>query len=176
MELGDVIPTASLLAAVVGLLFTADQIRRNTRAQRGTFYKQLYETFFLNEGMFTVFDLMERGQWSFDEHFGAKDDGESYRRSRALEQLLAHLEVICFLYRRRLITFEDLQEFEYNIQRLVKYEGFFGYLDDHLEDFRAKGGLLRAPYGNLRWYVHSNRARLERHYPESTEPRIAAPG
>ena len=67
--------------------------------------------------MRTVFELMESKQWKFVDGFGAgRNVGEYYRRERSFERLLAHLEVICSLYRRGLITIEDMEEFEYNIQ------------------------------------------------------------
>ena len=67
-----------------------------------------------------------------------------------------------------LITLQDMGEFEYNIQRLVHYEGFDGYLS-HLEKWRKGHGLLRAPYASLRWYINGNRNRLEQRYERAVE-------
>ena len=163
MNAGDVISTVALLAAFVGLVFTGIEIRQSNSVRRATFYKELYESFFLSPEMRTVFELMEDNKWKFDDKFGAENDEEFYRRRIAFERLLAHLEVICSLYHRGLITSEDMEEFEYNIQRIVKYPDFGNY-PAVLERWRNKDKLLRAPYVNFRYYIHSKRKHLLQNY------------
>lgn len=163
IDVGDLIASGALVAAIVGLTFTFIQIRRGARAQRGAFFKDLYEPFFLDPEMRRVFELMELEQWSFEQGFGAEDEKEYRTLEKSIERLLAHLEIICSLYRRGLITVEDMHDFDYNIQRLVKYPGFDEYLAG-LEDWRRRKGLLRAPYTSLASYIEAHRDRLSRDY------------
>ena len=81
--LGNLIAVGALIAAVVGLGFTAVQIQKNTATQRGIFFKQLYETFFLDEELQYAFQLIERGEHIFKRRFGASDPEEGREKAKS---------------------------------------------------------------------------------------------
>jgi hypothetical protein len=97
-----------LPATLVGLVFAALQIRKNTATQRGKFFRELYEPFFLNDELQYAFHLINVEKNLFRGDYGTTDPEESKKRQKAIERLFAHFEIICSLYRRGLINDKDL--------------------------------------------------------------------
>jgi hypothetical protein len=151
VEIGmsDLLASAALIATAIGLGFTALQIRKNTAIQRGTFFRALYEPFFLNDELQYVFRLISDEENIFGENYGTSGRGDEYnKRQKAVERLFAHFEIICSLYRRRLINDNDMQDFDYNIQRVFNYRGFHDY-EANLDSWRKSKGLERGPYSTF---------------------------
>jgi hypothetical protein len=153
--MSSLIDTAASIATVIGLpatlagvIFAALQIQKNTATQRGKFFRELYEPFFLNDELRSAFALIERER--------SKD---AFREQRAIETLFAHFEIICSLYRRGLIHDDDMHYFDYNIQRVLNHPGFNDYRAG-LDSWRKSKGLEQIPYSTFFWYIDKNSNRL----------------
>ena len=159
MELKDIVALIGLCGAVIGLFLTATQMLRTYRVQRGSFFKELYEPFFLDEQILDVFRLIEEGAPVFHKDFGASSGDEQLKRQKAVERLLAQFEIICSLFHRRLLSRDDMVHFEYNIQRVCLTPGFDDYVR-MLEEWQKARGLPQGPYSSFLRYVRENRSRL----------------
>jgi hypothetical protein len=144
---------AALLISLFGLLYTRDQLKRTRVSERGRLFKELYEKFFDDEDMAYVYYLAEKGESIFTQSHGSADPREREHRQKAIERLLAHLEVVCALYRNRLLEQEDMGHFHYNIQRLSQFSGFDWYRDFLEEEWPRQRNLDRGPYSSLFWYI-----------------------
>ncbi len=157
MEGKELISSAMALAAVLislfGLFYTRDQMQRARVTDRGRLFKELYEKFFDDEEINYVYTLAEKGENIFTQSHGSADLKERDHRQKAIERLLAHLEVICALYRSRLLEPEDMGHFHYNIQRLSQFSGFDWYRDFLEEEWPRQRNLQRGPYSSLFWYI-----------------------
>lgn len=151
----NLITVGALILTVVGLTFTAIQVRNNTIVQRGMLFKDVYEGFLTDTELNFVFGLIEQGAPIFTEGYGTSDADESKRRQAAVERLFAHLEVMCTLYRRGLFTDEDMRDFNYIIQRVAQHPGFFDY-EAFLTEWAHRKQVQRGPYNNVFWYVRKN--------------------
>jgi hypothetical protein len=160
IEISDLIATGGLIGTTIGLAFTAWQIRKNTKTERGKFFKELYEPFFFNNELRYVFELIEKKENIFGAGHGTADGAEREKRQKAIENLFAHFEILCSLYRRGLINKVDMQNFDYNIQRVFKHTGFSDY-EKFLDSWWKGKRLLRGPYSSFFWYVNKNREKLE---------------
>ena len=170
LSVGDTIAACGFGATIIALLFAAFELRQTSTTQRAQFFKELYEPFFLDKEIGYAFLLIEEGTL-FDattadentlieegELFDATTADENKRR-KAVERLLAHFEIICSLFRRRLLRRPDMIHFDYNIQRLCLTPGFFEYIAG-LETWRRQKGLEQGPYSSFVKYVSANRSRL----------------
>ena len=157
MEADDLISLAMAFAALVLSIFSLFHARgranRATRAERGLLFKQLYEKFFDDEEMNYVYFLAENGENIFTQSHGSADLHERERRQKAIERLFAFLEVVCALYRNKLLEPEDMWHFQYNIRRLSRYPGFDWYRDYLEEEWPRQRQLERGPYSSLFWYI-----------------------
>jgi hypothetical protein len=148
-----------LPATLIGLVFAALQIRKNTATQRGKFFKELYEPFFFNDELRYAFELIEGRKDVFRGDYGTTDQKESEKRQKAIETLFAHFEIICSLYRRGLIHDDDMHYFDYNIQRVFNHPEFNDYRAG-LDSWRKSRGLEQIPYFTFFWYLDKNTERL----------------
>ena len=145
----------ALILTIVGLIFTAIQVRNNTITQRGMLFKDVYETFLTDPELNFVFELIEQRAPIFDGRYGASDEDKSKRNQAAVERLFTRFEVICSLYRRGLFTDEDMRDFDYIIERVAKHPGFFDY-EAFLANWAHRKQVQRSPYKNVFWYVRTN--------------------
>ena len=118
MEVKDIIPLVALLTSFIGLLYTRTQIHRAHISERGVLFKELYQKFFDDDKIRYVYSLTEKQEKIFSEGYGSSNLQERERRQKAIERLFAHLEVICALYKSKLLAPEDMWHFRYNIQRV----------------------------------------------------------
>jgi hypothetical protein len=165
--MSDLIDTAASIATViglpatlVGLVFVALQMRKNTATQRGKFFRELYEPFFLKEELRYAFTLIEgrKDKDAFREHYCTTDPKEYEKKGKPIETLFAHFEIICSLYRRGLIDKGDMHYFDYNIQRVLNHPGFNDYRAG-LNCWRKSKGLEQIPYSTFFWYIDENSKR-----------------
>lgn len=161
MEIKDIIASGialgALLISLIGLFYTRSQIHRAQISQRGVLFKELYQKFFDDEEMNYVYSLTEKKENIFSPGHGTSDPQERNRRQKAIERLFAHLEVICALYKSRLLAPEDMQHFRYNIQRLSQYSGFDSYRHFLEVEWPRIRKLERGPYSSVFWYVDQTR-------------------
>jgi len=150
-EVLSTIQVFGFLAAVVGLIFTAFQIGKNSRTQRAILFKDLYTTIFEDDDVGVAFRLIETRELHFEDLTEAQ--AEIPRQTqKAIEKLLAHFEVICSLRNRRLLTNKDMVDFEYMMKRVTQYPGFLDYMK-HIDDWTARNEMPRRPYENFFGYV-----------------------
>ena len=159
MELKEAIALVGLIGSVVGLFFTATQVRRSYRTERGKFFKDLYSPFFLDEQIRYVYQLIEEGGFGFQDGFGASTEEERLRREIAVEKLFAQFEIICSLFHSKLLSRDDMIHFDYNIQRICLTRGLDEYLT-MLEKWQRLRGLTQGPYSSFLRYVRENSSRL----------------
>lgn len=164
VETSDYATIGALAATIVGLVFTALQIRRNAAAterekevESQKFYTELYKQFFLNDDWYYIFSLINNGEYIFP--VAAPTTEEELKKQKAIERLFAHLETICSLYKKGLLVKSDMEEFDYNIQRIYNAPGFLDY-QHNLDNWRKQQGLSRGPYSNFFWYTDTNKDRL----------------
>jgi hypothetical protein len=155
----DLIAILALIVSVTGLFFAAIQMRRAYRIERGKFFNELYSPFFRDDQIRYVYEQIEAGASIFRDGLGTDDIKEKVKRQRAIEALLAHFEILCSLYYRKLLCRKDLVHFDYNMRRVCLAEGFDGYLG-MLEEWRKNRGLSQGPYSSFVRYVEENRSRL----------------
>lgn len=167
METKDIlalgIALGALLISFIGLLYTRNQIHRAQISERGVLFKELYQRFFDDEEMNYVYTLTENKVDIFSDGHGISDPQEQSRRQKGIERLFAHLEVICALYKSKLLAPEDMQHFRYNIQRLSQYPGFNRYRHFLEDEWPRKWNLERGPYSSVFWYVDQSRLMAQAH-------------
>ena len=169
MDAKDIIASGialgALLISLMGLLYTRWQIHRAQISQRGVLFKELYQKFFDDEEMKYVYTLTENGEEIFlvpDDRVLSEDKipnaEEKVRRKKAVERLFAHLEVICALYKNKLLAPDDMQHFHYNVQRLIQYRGFVEFRHYLEKQWPSDKNLERGPYASVFWYIDKSRS------------------
>lgn len=153
MAASDFIASGALLLSLVSLLYTLVQVHRAQIAQRAALFKELYQKLFDDDDINYIYSLTEKEERIFPPGFGAFDEQERGRRQRGIERLFAHLEIICAMYKSKMLAPEDLDHFDFNIRRLSQYPGFDKYRHFLEEQWPRKRGLQRGPYSSLFWYL-----------------------
>jgi hypothetical protein len=154
LTVANVVAFAALSLTVLGLAFTAWQIRYNTRVQRGMLFKEVYEKFLNSEEFHYVYGLIEQKEPIFSKGYGASSPDEARRRQAAVEHLFAHFEVICSLQRRGLFRKEDMLDLNYAIERVAHHPGFFAY-EAFLADWAGRMKVSRGPFDNVFRYTRT---------------------
>ena len=156
----NLVALGALSLTALGLVFTALQIRYNTNVQRGMLFKEIYERFLTDDKFHYVYGLIEQEELIFarDEEgrptFGTSDPEEWKQRQVAVEHLFSHLEVICSLHRRGLLTKDDMLDLNYAIERIAQHPGFFEY-EAFLATWVKRKKISRGPYDNVFRYVRT---------------------
>lgn len=140
VSIGDIVSALLLLTALVGLLFTWLQLRKNNETQRAIFFKDLYSALFFDLDMSYALSLIE-GRTKVD-----------FSRSEIhdpINKLLAHCELTSALYLRHAISKDEMIHFKYNLIRTYENPNIKKYFKD-IDKFNKRWRFTNGPFAKFR--------------------------
>jgi hypothetical protein len=139
MVFSDITNTALLAVAVIGIVLTFWQVRKSTKTQRAQFLKDLYSTIVTDQDICDAVYKIEYSEFVYDSTF----HGSEFERK--LDRLLAFLDLVSELYRRREISKQDTMFFRYHFLRVFGDPEVQSYLE-FISSFYKRVGVKSEPY------------------------------
>jgi len=147
--ISDIVNSLLLLTAVVTIIISIKQSKKNAQDRLAIAFKELYYTYFNDESIRSGFYKVEWGDFKFEDGFADRDT------EKHIDSLLCFSETICVLYDRSIISDSEMGYFEYRFKRIWhngNIQDYFSFLDD----FYKKHNVSKKPFEAFRKYCENN--------------------
>lgn len=124
LTIGDLISTAALLFAGLGLFLNLWQSRKDSIQRRAEFVIQYFNQYLADPDAVEMFYKIEYDRLRYNP---AKFHGSSAERN--LDRLLAYFERISTLYLMKVISLDDLKLIKYELLRISRNKAVRSYLE-----------------------------------------------
>lgn len=135
-----------LAVAIVGIYFTYVQIRHNAQTSRASFLAEMHNRIINDREIMNVFQKIDWGHFEyFPETFPGSEE------EIGLDRLLVSLDLMCMFYYQGKLKKQDIETFEYLINRLNSSNGvreYFSVLEGNILKFDVQ----RHPFQNFLRY------------------------
>ena len=111
------------LLVLVGIAVAVWQLRVQTKSQGAVFLIDLLKVIYENEQLQRAFYNIEYNKFVYNNNF------HQNHNERVLDSLLFHLNLICSLFEKRVITAKEFAHFQYIIERVLENDEIHKYLD-----------------------------------------------
>ncbi|CAG0940896.1 hypothetical protein BROC_01205 [Candidatus Brocadiaceae bacterium] len=142
LSFADGINAILLFVAIIGIVFTAHQIRESHKTQKATFFKDLYSTMFSDQDVRNAYYQIEYGDFTYDENFHGSSN------EKLIDRLLSFVDLVCDLYAQGIITEHEMSFFKYEFTRIYQNPNVQGYLE-FLKNFYADVGTGTKPFASF---------------------------
>ncbi len=123
VSVSQIISTLLLLVAVIGIMFTYQQMRQNHKIQKANFFKELYTTMFADEDVRAAAYMIEYDKFVYNEAFHGSP------QEKSVDRLLSFADLVCDLYAQKLFSAHEMDFFNYEFVQIYKNANIQHYLD-----------------------------------------------
>ena len=133
----DLVNFVLLIVAFVSIFL---MLRRHTKQNRATLFKELYLMVFGDADFGEAFFLLEKGQFVY----GATVAYSAHER--LVNRLLRFMDLVCEVYADKLLTEQEMNFFKRQFIRVYEHPSIKGYLKSLTEDYSApRAGTMPFP-------------------------------
>lgn len=134
----DLVNFVLLIVAFVSIFL---MLRRHTKQNRATLFKELYLMVFGDADFGEAFFLLEKGQFVY----GATVAYSAHER--LVNRLLRFMDLVCEVYADKLLTEQEMNFFKRQFIRVYEHPSIKGYLKFLTEDYsEARAGTMPFPH------------------------------
>ena len=126
----DLVNFVLLMVAFISIFLV---LRRHTRQNRATLFKELYLMVFGDADFGEAFFLLEKGQFVY----GATVAYSAHER--LVNRLLRFMDLVCEVYADKLLTEQEMNFFKRQFIRVYEHPSIKGYLKFLTEDYTQAG-------------------------------------
>lgn len=127
MAVTDIIAMVSLifgaLASIAGGVFTLIQWKKSQKIRRSEYIESITKRLYLNPNIAKAMYLVDYRQDWYDENFHGGSDTEMI-----IDALFSHLNYICYLHSKKLISDDEFSFMQYDVERACKNKSSQRYL------------------------------------------------
>jgi hypothetical protein len=118
-------PVIGFLGTIIGLVFAALQVRKNTQIQRARFLVDLANRDLDKDGAWALFFKIEGGHFAIS----SMESFDESREAVALDALLYHFELVGRLVKMGVLSLAEAEFYKYEINTVLKNAQVLGYLE-----------------------------------------------
>lgn len=141
----DIVNLTLLVMAVIGIFLTRHQIKQSYDVQKATFFKEIYLTLLREKNIRDAFYLVEKNKFIFDKNMlGTQTE-------KNVDALLCFFDMVCRLYLGKMLTKQELYDFEYELTVIFNNSEIQKYLT-HINNIYGEKQMNGKPFMSFVFY------------------------